>query len=199
MMPWAHLAIGYLVYSLGMRLWHRRPPSGEATLVLVLGTQLPDMIDKPVSWWLNIYDGRAIGHSLLVMIPLCLVIYAVLRRRDRGGWGVALSVGVITHILGDAWLALLAWKPKAGAGYLLWPVWPAPPYPAEGPGDHFERWLATVRSINYESLDAFLHTFLSLPVAFSLVFFGLWAIDGFPAARTSKRIFDAVRYRYTPF
>ncbi|MCU4743569.1 metal-dependent hydrolase [Natronoglomus mannanivorans] len=195
-MPWGHLAVGYLVYTIGTRVWHRRPPTGEATLVLVFGTQLPDLIDKPLQWYFGLYDGRAIGHSLLVVVPLCLATYLFFRRHDRTDLGVAFAVGVLTHILGDAWRAIYLGDIRGRAPYLLWPIWEPPTYSAQNPGDHLDKWLATVRSINFESPSAFVDTLFSLPVVFSVLFFVLWAVDGFPGVGATRRILARLRNDY---
>ena len=43
MYPWGHLAVGYLCYSLGVRLCDQRPPAGVAMVPLTIGTQFPDL------------------------------------------------------------------------------------------------------------------------------------------------------------
>ena len=65
MWPWGHLAVGYLVYS-GLSRWRfGRLPGSVATLAVALGTQLPDLVDKPLAWTVNVLaSGRSLAHSL---------------------------------------------------------------------------------------------------------------------------------------
>ena len=49
-LPWGHLAIGYLCLSLAIRARWRVPPQGPAVIAVAIGTQLPDLIDKPLAW-----------------------------------------------------------------------------------------------------------------------------------------------------
>ena len=60
MWPWGHLALGYLLHSPLARARFGRPPTDRATLLLVIGTQLPDLVDKPLAWWLGVLPaGRS--------------------------------------------------------------------------------------------------------------------------------------------
>ncbi|PSQ17916.1 hypothetical protein BRC99_00275 [Halobacteriales archaeon QS_7_69_60] len=66
MLPWGHLAVGYLAYSLAVRGRTGGPPAGLATAALAVGTQFPDLIDKPLVAWVSLLpSGRSLGHSLL--------------------------------------------------------------------------------------------------------------------------------------
>lgn len=78
MMPWGHAAFGYALYSLGHRAWTRAPPSGKAVLAALFGTQLPDLVDKPLSWGLHLFpQGYSVAHSVFVAIPIGLLVIAL--------------------------------------------------------------------------------------------------------------------------
>ena len=63
MWPWDHLAFGYVWYTLASRGWDGRPPSNAAAIALAVGTQFPDLVDKPLAWWLDVLPaGRSLGH-----------------------------------------------------------------------------------------------------------------------------------------
>ena len=49
MWPWGHLAAGYPVYTAYTRLHTGDPPADVPALVALLGTQLPDLVDKPLA------------------------------------------------------------------------------------------------------------------------------------------------------
>jgi hypothetical protein len=77
MWPWGHLALGYLLYSPFARARFGRPPTDRATLLLAFGTQLPDLVDKPLAWRLDVLPaGRTLGHSLLSVVAVSALVYA---------------------------------------------------------------------------------------------------------------------------
>lgn len=183
MMPWGHLAVGYLAYTVGTRVWHGRTPTGGPTIALAVGTQFPDLVDKPLNWWFGIFDGRAIGHSALTMGLLCAVVLFVAYRRERGALTAAFSVGVFTHLLGDSWQALLAGD-FGSATFLLWPLFPAPTYPKDSLLDHLVVMRRQFALLSDLSLETLLTTQVGQQLLLMVVLVGLWAVDGFPGVRT---------------
>jgi hypothetical protein len=83
----------------------RLPPDARSLRFLLLGTVLPDLIDKPLYYFLSLATGRAgadlglvsstrsFGHTL----ALCLLLYAILPRR----LGMPLAAGMLTHLFLD--------------------------------------------------------------------------------------------------
>jgi hypothetical protein len=192
MYPWGHLAVGYLGYTVGRRLGDGQPPDERPTLVLVCATQLPDLVDKTLQFGFGVYDGRAVGHSLLVVAPVCLGLLLVARRRRRTALGVAFAVGVGTHLLGDSWRALLSGSVRPDATYLLWPLLAPPTYPISGPEDHVERLLATLDGLGARPFPEVLAGVLGLKVALLVATGVVWVADGFPGCRA---VYRAVRGR----
>lgn len=173
MLPWGHFAVGYLCYSLGVRLHTRMPPVGTAVIALALGTQFPDLIDKPLAWTVGVLpSGRSFGHSLLFALVLGAVIWLVARRFDRQTEGLAFMTGVVIHTLADAAPAALGgnWD---RIGFLLWPMIPVYHYPGES---------------NRSIIEFFLEMDLTgVPIAgvvFAILALGLWVYDGMPGLRT---------------
>lgn len=136
MWPWGHLAVGYLTYVAVIALCdHGEQRTGTLTAV-VIGTQFPDLIDKPLAWSLGLLpSGRSLAHSLLIAVVVLPAVYRLSRRRGHGEAAVAFGVGYVTHSLVDlgpgvVWgllrghLHQLQWTT-----YLVWPVLAAPPYP----------------------------------------------------------------------
>jgi len=131
MWPWGHLAFGYLCYSLGSRIGTRTSPGDRDTLALAVGTQFPDLIDKPLAWWVGVLPGgRTLTHSLLVAVPLVALGIAVGRRYGFGLPAVAFGVGYGTHLVGDAIGPLTAGR-YGELAFLLWPATPTVVYEGE--------------------------------------------------------------------
>ncbi|RBI62600.1 metal-dependent hydrolase [halophilic archaeon] len=186
MMPWGHAAFGYVLYSLGHRLVTRDPPAGPAVVVaLLFGTQLPDLVDKPLSWGLGLFpQGYSVAHSILVAVPVGLGVLAVTASRSRFDVGVAFTAGYWSHLLGDAILAV----PKRGVSpldRLLWPVVTLPPY------GHETTLFGRIDRIFGEFFQSVLTTkhllFLAVYSVPYLLAFALWLVDGAPGIAHVRR------------
>jgi hypothetical protein len=131
MWPWEHLALGYLLYSLGGRALDRGPPADGGVAALAVGTQAPDLVDKPLSWGLGWFPtGFAVGHSVFVAVPACLAVLWAARRRGRPDLGGGFVVGVLSHLGGDL-LSPLRSGGTVAVGRLLWPVSTQAPYESD--------------------------------------------------------------------
>ncbi|MXR52591.1 metal-dependent hydrolase [Halovenus sp. WSH3] len=123
---WGHLAVAYLLYSAVVRRQHRRPSAGGPVLALAVGSQLPDLIDKPLSWGLGVVPGsRALAHSALFLPILIPVALGITARYDCSEVGVAFSVGHVVHLLSDLPPQFFAGEFTAAA-YLVWPLFDQP-------------------------------------------------------------------------
>lgn len=186
MMPWGHLAVGYLVYTMLIRVRGHRAPTGVPTLALAFATQLPDLVDKPLNWWFSIFDGRGISHSLFTVTALCALVFFIARAYDQDELPVAFSIGMYTHLLGDAGSALLSGQFDR-ATFLVWPLLPAPTYPKDSLADHLDAWLAFLRMAPNAPVE-FLTSRFGFQILLSIVLFGIWASDGFPGVGTLWRL-----------
>lgn len=131
MWPWEHLAVGYLLYSALARVGGRRPGRDEA-LLLAVGTQFPDLVDKPLGWVLGVLPGGlTVAHSLLFALPFVALVLVATRGTSLQRGGLAFAVGYGSHLPADAlynWLV----GGRAFPSFLLWPLLPATPtdYPS---------------------------------------------------------------------
>lgn len=120
MWPPGHLAVAYLAYAGYFRFRSYGRPAGSAVLVLVVASLLPDLIDKPLAWWVGILpSGRSLGHSILVIGPLTLLVYRWFSRRGRTLHGIAFAIGAWSHLILDALPVL--WG-DTSVRFLLYPL-----------------------------------------------------------------------------
>lgn len=177
MWPWEHLAFGYVCYALGRRSVGGRPPSNGGAIALAVGTQFPDLIDKPLAWVVDVLpNGTSLAHSILFALPVMAAVIVVADRRDSRAVGAAFSVGYISHIVGDGLFFLLT-SGELSVGYALWPLVPRP----EG---GTESLLAIVPRL-WSSFLQYLGTprgrvYIALEVALMAFALGLWLWDGRP-------------------
>jgi len=180
MWPWEHAAFAYLAFSVLCRAVWRRTPRTRAAVVATAAGVLPDLVDKPLSWWLTVLpSGRSLAHSLLVLAPIFAVVLLVGWATDERPVAVAFVVGYLTHLAGDGVDPLVVEGEWRG-GFLLWPVVPAPEGAAGGGLPHlrelvdaFVQFLATPRGTAYLFAEV---VFLALVAA-------LWLYDGYPGMR----------------
>ena len=96
-----------------------------ATLWLLLGTQLPDLIDKPLAWtstW-SPPDGCS---STRCSSPFRRASWSIRYwRRRENSEGVAFGVGYLSHVFGDAIGSLLLGE-YAFVRFLVWPLLSVP-------------------------------------------------------------------------
>lgn len=169
MWPWGHLVSGYLVYSLGRRAAGRPPPTTVTALALAFGTQFPDLVDKPLAWYLGVIpNGRSLAHSLITATAVCALVVWVAHRYRRGEVGVAFAVGYLAHLPGDAVGALRSENYDALA-FFLWPVLPPVEYAGE-----------TSFAAHFAKLQASLTPTPSAELAIFVFALLVWSYDGMP-------------------
>lgn len=177
MWPIGHAAIAYLLYSASTRWRFEESPGPAATVVLGVGSLFPDLVDKPLAWYLGILPtGRSLAHSLLFLIPVVLLIYLIARSRNRAELGVAFGLGAISHALIDA--LPIIWLDDASIAFLVWPVLSVGGYEEGAP---------TVLGLLRESMTDpyFLSEFVFLVLALVV-----WRADGYPGLEIVPGIED---------
>ena len=166
MWPLGHAAIAYICYSVFTRTTLERPPTHLPVLAVLLGSQFPDLVDKPLAWYLGVLPtGRTLAHSLLFLIPVTIAVYLLADRYGHRLSGIAFGIGALSHTLVDAAPAL--WG-GTDPGFLLWPVVPVEGYESGAP---------TVTDLFLASLNDpyFLSEFV-----FAAIALVLWRRDSYP-------------------
>lgn len=131
MFPWGHFAIGYLVYVLYLAIRRRRLATNTEVLAVLLGTQLPDLIDKPLAWTFDVLPtGRSLGHSLLTAFVLIGLVAILLRKRDELELLAPFAIGYVVGILTDLPTSVLRGD-FSRSTFVLWPLLPSPNYDTE--------------------------------------------------------------------
>ncbi|WP_148414087.1 metal-dependent hydrolase [Haloferax sp. KTX1] len=186
MWPWEHLVFGYVLFSLVNRAAWDPPISDEAGVAVALMTQVPDLVDKPLSWSFGVVTtGYGPAHSVLVGAPLVALLAGALWTRNRAKLAVAAVVGYGSHLVGDL-LALRANGPNAGR--LLWPLAPREPYSNDlGFVQRFSEYFQTflyqaMRPENTELVVGYVAVFGAVVL--------LWVLDGTPGVRWVRRAAD---------
>lgn len=125
MWPWEHLAFGYLLVSAYHRLAIEDRPGFSAVLIVALGTQLPDLIDKPLAWTFGVLpSGLSLGHSLFFAVPVSILGLMLARARNQQILGGVFAIAYGSHLLGDATYPLLTGG-SFSPSFMLWPLIPA--------------------------------------------------------------------------
>ena len=177
-MPWGHAAFAYVLYSLGHRVTTRNPPSGLTAIVALFGSQLPDLVDKPLSWGLHLFpQGYSVAHSVFVAVPVGLFVLAVAARKRRLGVGAAFAVGYWSHLVGDVLVAMAERHPFP-FDRVLWPLVTLPPY--GHPVSLFGRVHHVIETFFYSLTAGQQLTFLAIYFTPFFFAFLLWLVDGAP-------------------
>jgi inner membrane protein len=102
--------------------------------LFMVGSMLPDIIDKPLGLWLlkdTLSTGRAYGHTLLFLI-LLLLSGLILMATRRSTWLMVLAMGTFMHELLDG-----MWNTPVT---FYWPLY-GTAFPSESTGDFLGRML----------------------------------------------------------
>jgi membrane-bound metal-dependent hydrolase YbcI (DUF457 family) len=126
MLPVEHFIVALLpILAYGL-LRDRSLPSTRLLAVVFLGSQFPDLVDKPLAHQFGLIpSGRVFMHSLPFAIPVLTAIgyYSWKTGRKRLSSGF---VAYLSHLLADNYLPLLDPVPTVSPD-LLWPfVEPVP-------------------------------------------------------------------------
>lgn len=175
MWPWGHLAVGYVAFSVFVRLGLGRRPSGRAALGLAVATQLPDLIDKPLIWQFGLLSN-GVAHSLLVGVPIALALGIALWTRGRPELGGALAIGYGSHVAGDLLFGALFSRPPILPSF-LWPLYRTPAQASPGFGTKVWELLLNSQALLGSTTG---RTYFVLEAVLLVATLALWLSDGAP-------------------
>ncbi|MFC6974407.1 metal-dependent hydrolase [Halomicroarcula sp. GCM10025709] len=185
MWPWGHAAVGYLLYSLGCQATGRRVVAAPG-LALAVGTQFPDLVDKPLGWTLGILPGgRTLAHSLLTFVIVSFLLGLLARRYGRAELGVAFVVGYLSHTLSDGLYAVIEGEIQS-LSYLLWPLFTMPPVET---AQTFSAHFATLVLGPYVLFELLLACLAAIR----------WYVDGRPGLEGARRLVHSGHNRLQGF
>jgi hypothetical protein len=177
-LPLGHLSVAYLCY-LGLTIPTRgRLPDRWQLAWVAVGSQFPDLVDKPLAYIGVLTYGRSLAHSLLTFTFLTVLLWWGIRRlrshqqpitptaRALQVLPAPFSIAYASHLLGDSYEALLAGDFSA-ARFLLYPLYGVPTSPA----DEIAPW---IRLLNiYRDMETHPHLEVILLAAVVFVVFRL--------------------------
>ncbi|MDS0280774.1 metal-dependent hydrolase [Haloarcula onubensis] len=106
----------------------RRLPRGHTLLLVLVATQLPDLVDKPLAWTFGVLpSGRMFAHSLVISVPVLSVGCVLAVRRGWGRPAVVFTLAYLSHIAGDFYPMLWLGTEYYFFPNLFWPLLPANP------------------------------------------------------------------------
>ncbi|ELZ39185.1 membrane-bound metal-dependent hydrolase [Halorubrum californiense DSM 19288] len=129
MFPIEHFIVAVVPVVAYVFVRDRHVPTGGLLAVVFVGSQLPDLIDKPLAHQFGLLpSGRVFVHSLPIAVPLCCLTGWYAWRTDRLRAGGAFAFAYGTHVITDNHQTLSPPNPTLSDD-MLWPFRPAAPRP----------------------------------------------------------------------
>lgn len=171
MRPLEHFIVAALPVTAGVLLITRQRPSSTIIGATFVGSQFPDLIDKPLAFYTGLIPtGRVFMHSLPIAIPFLCVVGAYGWQTNHRAPALAFVFAHLSHIIADTYQTVLN-TPLTPSPDLFWPL-TAPVVRPEIP-----HWAGP------NSLNMYLWTVFSIAVL-SYVLWWLLAVDNRPFARS---------------
>lgn len=127
MLPSEHFAVAVVPIILYVLVRDQRPPTPQLLGIAFVGSQVPDLIDKPLAHQFHfIPSGRVFMHSLPIAIPIICLVGWYAWRTNRLRAGFVFGLAYLSHIVADNRQALSPPAPMLPDD-ALWPF--RPPIP----------------------------------------------------------------------
>lgn len=163
MFPHQHFIVALVPVVAYVLVSDRRLPTRHLVGVVFLGSQFPDLVDKPLAHqFVVLPSGRVFMHSVPTVLPFLLVLGVYGWKTERLGLSLAFGFAHLSHVLADHTSSLLSTNPQLPPE-LLWPFLPPTASPVTpswaGPGGIFvQLWTAFSIVVLASSIVVLLHT-----------------------------------------
>jgi hypothetical protein len=125
--PQEHLLVALLPVAAYVVVRDRRLPTRGVAFATAVGSQFPDLVDKPLAHQFGVLpSGRVFIHSLPFALPIAVAVLAYGRYTERPRVAGAFAAAYLSHLVSDTYRTLLAGKVPPD---LLWPFVAARPRP----------------------------------------------------------------------
>lgn len=166
MLIWTHVAVGYLLFSVGSRYWRRETPAALPTLAVAFGTLFPDLIDKPLAIATNSFPSRSLTHSVFTTVIVLVLVWIWAREHPtRRRVAIAGGLGYASHLGADVVDYFVL--DHGTLRFLLWPVL--------SPGSHIETVSDLLQLLNPTP-------YVAVQTVITVLAIVLWVHDGMPGA-----------------
>ncbi|VTT87323.1 unknown [Halorubrum sp. DM2] len=129
MFPIEHCIVAVIPIIAYVLVRDRDVPTGGFLAIVFVGSQLPDLVDKPLAHQFGLIpSGRVFVHSLPVAVPILCLAGWYAWRTDRLRAGGAFAFAYLSHIVADNRRVLSLPNPTLSDD-MLWPFRPATPRP----------------------------------------------------------------------
>ncbi len=122
MLPHEHFIVAFVPICFYVVLRDRQLSSLSLTAIVFLGSQFPDLIDKPLAHQFGLIpSGRVFMHSLPIALPFLLIVAVYGWKTDRNRLSGAFIFAYLSHLVADHYTRLFGPDPHIPA-QLLWPL-----------------------------------------------------------------------------
>ncbi|QCC48223.1 metal-dependent hydrolase [Halobellus limi] len=124
MLPLEHFIVAFLPVLGYVLVRDGRLPTLRLVALVFVGSQFPDLIDKPLAHQFGVIpSGRVFMHSLPVAVPFLAAVALYGWKTDRNRLSSAFAFAHLSHLLADNYRPLLPPSPTVSPD-LLWPFTP---------------------------------------------------------------------------
>ena len=122
MFPHQHFIVAVVPVVAYVIVSDRRLPTIHLMGILFLGSQFPDLVDKPLAHqFVMLPSGRVFMHSIPIVLPFLLILGVYGWQTNRLRLSLAFGFAHLSHLFTDNLTALLSSTPQIPPE-LLWPI-----------------------------------------------------------------------------
>lgn len=121
MFPIEHFFVAFFPVLMYVLVIDRRLPRVRLAAVAFIGSQFPDLVDKPLAYQFGLIpSGRVFVHSLPIALPFLIGIIIYGWKTERNRLSVGFAFAYVSHLVADNYGPLFGPHPRIRPD-LLWP------------------------------------------------------------------------------